>query len=89
MTKLGTKGPLLLMPITLRENEFSFSLFMILDPYRMDQIINNNYKEDFLKSWSSKGPTWGRKSSVLLQIRQSSPLFCDGPAKNQQRKMIR
>jgi hypothetical protein len=53
----------------------------------MDQIIDNNYNEDFLKSWSSKGLTWGRISSVLLRIRQSSPLFCDGPAKKQQRKV--
>jgi len=88
MTKLGTGGPLLLMPITLREDEFSFSLFRFWI-LRMDQANNQLLQKRLLKSWSSKGPTWGRKYLVLVQNCQSSPLFCDGPAKNQQTKLIR
>jgi hypothetical protein len=89
MTKLGTRGPLLLMPITLREDELSFSLFLILDPYRMDQYTNQLLQKRLLESWSSKDPTWGGKPSILVQNRQNSPLFCNGPAKNQLTELIR
>jgi hypothetical protein len=68
----------------------SFFLFYdFLDPYRMDQDTNQLLQKRLLESWSSKGPTWGEESSILAQKSSNSPLFCDGPAKNQQTKLIR
>jgi hypothetical protein len=90
MTKLGTRGPLLLNLLQFERMNSLFSSFMIFwILIEWIKILINYYKKRLQESWSSKDPTWGEESSVLAQNCQESPLFCDGPAKNQQTKLIR
>jgi hypothetical protein len=90
MTKLATRGPLLLNLLHFERMNFFFlyyDFFWILIEWI--KYTNQLLQKRLLESWSSKGPTWGEESSILVQNRQDSPLFCDGPAKNQQTKFIR